>query len=71
MSTQKVWTVIETKVTPQLLRAWAFRLHHQMTVATLGDEVPFIEVKDYESNSIIMLRANQEAWHNKDKGKWL
>lgn len=62
------WTTLETLVTPHLLRAWANRLDSDMKAAALGTEVPFIEVKDYKSNSIILLRANQGAWHDRNKG---
>ena len=66
-----LWTVLETDVTPRILRMWADRLDREMREATLGDEVPAIELKDWNSKTNIVLRADQDAWHKKDKGAWI
>ena len=65
-----MWTVLETYTTPRTLRLWADRLDREMSNATIGDEVPAIELKDWDSKTNIVLRADQDAFHNKDKGAW-
>lgn len=66
-----LWTVLEVEVTPRTLRMWADRLDKEMSAATVGSEVPAIELKDWNSKTNIVLRANQNAWHRKDKGAWI
>ena len=66
-----LWTVLETDVTPRILRMWADSLDREMREATLGDEVPAIELKDWNSKTNIVLRGDQDAWHKKDKGAWI
>lgn len=65
-----LWTVLETDVTPRILHMWADRLDREMHNARVGDEVPSIELKDWNGKTNIVLRADQDAWVKKDKGAW-
>jgi hypothetical protein len=65
-----LWTVLETKITPRTLRMFADRLDRKMYSATVGEEVPKIELKDWNNKTNIVLIADQDAWHNRDRGAW-
>lgn len=64
------WITLEAWITPKKLRAWADRIEREMDIARLGQEVPSVEIKCYESNTAIVLRADQDAFHRDKQGAW-
>lgn len=70
MSIEK-WTHIETRITPKTLRTWADRLERDMDKTRVGEDVPKIEYKDWNSNIIIVFVADQDAFHKHSlQGQW-
>jgi hypothetical protein len=65
------WTVFRLDITPKTLRIWANRLEADMNNATIGDELPRINVKDHNSKTELQLIADQGAWHNRKSGQWI
>ena len=64
------WLELETDVTPKMLRSLADKLDREMKETDLGSELPAIKLTCPKTHTRIVLRADQEAWHNKDKGAW-